>query len=318
MRRTPGHSTPVHGSKSGPPSGIPAAPREPGRSQSTPPTPGRSRSAPTRSVGSGSARQVGAGVQGAALPPAGRTPLPTAERPNRLLQRLLALLRPGERTAREVRKVLADVERHRTVVRIEFEHSQIRFNTRLVLKPHAILVGKPPGLGPQHPGMDSFVRLHVPGTPSHELRMQVSAAHYNLANNHAVFLCKVPRAFARPSKRKEERYDTSRYRDLRLELPGHVEPFRVVDLSLHGCRILTAYPQPHDRIPAGREIRTATLLLGRKARVPLVGVIPRSFEGKAVGLRFALEGSGDSHSKLQQVLQSLQASQHRSLQAMAW
>lgn len=230
---------------------------------------------------------------------------------------LLTLFKRSRGETRAVEAALARIDRRQMTVRLELERSLIRFNSRLSVKRSAVVVAKPPALAPQQPPAGSYIRFKVPDDPKQEIRLEVATAHFNLTNNQPVFLCKLPLGFCSPSQRKADRFDTSRFRNLALELPGHPERFRVLDISQQGCRILTPYPHPRERIPAGKQIGEAALHLGRNVRVQLATVTPRTYDGKAVGCSFALDPNGDNRKLLLHLLRSLETAQHNALRAEA-
>jgi hypothetical protein len=229
---------------------------------------------------------------------------------------ILSKLGFGRGEAESVEAALDRIDRAHLPVHVELERSLIRFNSRLSFKRNAVVVAKPPRLGPELQ-TGSFVRFKVPETLHKELRLEVMTPHFNLSNNQAAFLCKVPKAFAPPSRRSCERFDTSRYGDLRLELPRHGGQFRVLDISERGCRIQTASPHPRDKLPPSEEIGDAVIHMGRNVRVELAKARPRTYHGNSVGLAFAVDPGSDNRKLLLHLLQSLERAQQESLSAQA-
>jgi hypothetical protein len=219
----------------------------------------------------------------------------------------------GKGEQREVESALARIDHKQDVVRLELERTLIRFNTRLSVRRGAVVVAKPPALGAQL-AAGTIVRLHLPGAPPREIRLEVATPHFNLSNNQAAFLCKMPTGFAEPSQRKKERYDTARYQNLRLALPGH-EEFRVLDICESGCRALTPYRQPAERLPRSERFGDGQLAIGKNVRVSLAVVTPRSYHGKAVGVAYSVDPGGDNRKLLHHLLKSLETAQREAMRA---
>lgn len=229
------------------------------------------------------------------------------------MAKLLSLFRLNKGEARAIEAVLTRIDRQRDVVRMELERTLIRFNTRLSVRRNAVVVAKPPALGSElQPG--GFVRFKVPGNPRQEVRLEVATPHFNLTNNQPAFLCKLPVAFAPASQRKSDRFNTKRFQNLRLALPGH-EDLRIVDISETGCRVDTPYPHPNERLPRSERIGDAAVQMGRNVRVQLAVVTPRTYAGRSVGFSFTVDPNGDNRKLLQHLLRSLEKVQRESLRS---
>ena len=226
---------------------------------------------------------------------------------------LRSLFRLSKGEAREVEAVLARLEGRNETVRVELERTLIRFNTRLSVKRNAVVLAKPPAIGPELRA-GGFVRFKVPGDPRHEIRLEVATPHFNLANEQSAFLCKLPTAFAPTSQRKSDRFDTSRFSNLSLVLPGH-EDLRILDISQNGCRVLTPYPHPHQRLPRSERLGDAAVRMGKNVRVQLAALVPRTYHGRAVGMSFSVDPGGENRKLLQHLLRSLETAQSEALRA---
>jgi hypothetical protein len=230
------------------------------------------------------------------------------------MESLLTMFHIGKGEAKAIEAVLARLEKRQLAVRVELEHSLIRFETRLAVKRNAVVVAKPPALGKQLQ-TGHYVRFRVPDEPRHEIRMEVVTPHFNLANDQPAFLCRMPTAFAPPSKRKGDRFDTSRFTNLRLELPGQEGEFRILDISEHGCRVQTPYTRPREHLPLAAQIGNAVVLMGRNVKVGLAKIVPRDYQGTSVGMSFAVDPGGDNRKLLLHLLRSLETAQHDALKA---
>jgi hypothetical protein len=207
--------------------------------------------------------------------------------------------------------VLDMLARNRTPVQVEVEKSLIRFKSQLSLKEKSVLLIKPPTLGNDlHKG--GFVRLSWPGAGRREMRLEISAPHFNLPNGNVSFVCKVPEGSAMP-KRKHDRYDTSHYTNMRLEL-GSVS-FRLLDLCAEGCRIAITSETSRIKITLGRPVEPATLIVGKNSKVNFEHVTPRAQREGFIGCEFRIKQDGVSPQLFAEVLQSVQT--HRVVAAAA-
>jgi hypothetical protein len=175
----------------------------------------------------------------------------------------------------------------------------------LALRGSTVVVARPSAL---HQGLEkgTIVRFPVPNDPSRHLRMEVVTPNFNLVSGSPVFLCKVPTAFSEGSRRRSERFSTSRFNNLALEVPELKSRFRVLDLSLTGAKVLRGTGGPRVDIPLGRPLHAGSLQLGTRVRVDLEQVIPRTSHGPSVGMEFAVKREGDSSRFLTHLLNSLE------------
>jgi hypothetical protein len=227
---------------------------------------------------------------------------------------LFRLWRRGDEAANQLRSLLVRLDRQKVSIRLEIEQTQVRFTTALACKRNTVVVAKPPALGNELQA-GGFVRFKVPGEGGTEIRMEVLTPHFNLTNGTPVFLCKQPTRFAQNNGRNAERYGTSRFTNLVLQVPSLPETFRVVDLSATGCRILTPYPRPREKFSLNEQVAGAWLQLGRHVKVDLAYVIPRTFHGQAIGLEFVVDPAGNQHKFLAHLIRSLEKLQSESLKA---
>ena len=172
----------------------------------------------------------------------------------------------------EATEMLDTLGRNRTPIQVEVEQSTIRFSSQLSLKGSSILIAKPSTLGNVlHRG--GYVRIRWPGAGRREMRLEIAAPHLNLPNGSVGFVCKTPEGSAMP-KRKHDRYDTSRFSNLRLEV-GAVS-FRLLDLGPGGCRLATTPETSHAKIHLGRAMEQAVLVVGKDSKVAFERLVPRA------------------------------------------
>jgi len=200
-------------------------------------------------------------------------------------------------------EVLDVLARNRTPIHVEIEKSMIRFNSQLSLKEKAVIIAKPLTLPATELRSGSFVRIRWPGAGRREMRLEVAIPHFNLPNGNSGFVCKTPDGSAMP-KRNHERYDTSRYSNLRLEVGSG--SYRVLDLCVSGCRVAMTMDTNRSKIAMGREVEEATLVVGKDSRIVFERLIPRSQRKGFVGCEFKVKQDGKSPKILAQVLKSVQ------------
>jgi len=206
----------------------------------------------------------------------------------------------------DVSELLEGLARHRLPVQAEIEQSHIRFQTQLSLKEKAVILAKPLTLAASELHTGGYVRIRWAGGGQQAVRLEIMAPHFNLPNGGAGFVCKRPTGSV-AAKRKRERYDTSRFTNLKLEVGGGAH--RVLDLCASGCRVAMTADSSLARTALGKDAGGAILLIGDGTRVELELLIPRSRHGGAVGCEFRVKQDGRSAKILTQVLQSVQSRQ---------
>lgn len=235
---------------------------------------------------------------------------------DKMIDRVIGLLRRTTGEAREVQAALVGIDRRRQTIRIEVEKTQVRFNTRISVRRDVIVVAKPAALeAVLHAG--TLVRFKLPSQPQREVRMEVVTPHFNLTNKQPVFLCRQPVAFCTASQRQSDRFDTRRFTNLRLELPGFAEPFRILDISQHGLRIEVHSPRPQKEFPANQPLGQGMIHMGRRVSVEVASLVPRTYMGNAVGFAMTVSSKGDHRKLLAHLLRTLDSQQRERLQAEA-
>jgi hypothetical protein len=215
-------------------------------------------------------------------------------------------------SAKELAEVLARLDSGKVPVRVEIENTQTRFESRLMIKKESVVILKPAGLKDELEA-GSHIRFKVPDNPAQEVRLEVTTPHLNLASGHAVFLCKMPTAALRPAKRRTERYNVTRFKNVLLVLAKRGRHFRVVDVSLNGCKVSTTPAEAHAYFPLGEELDFVQITLGTKTKVDLERVIPRAHLGQTVGCEFEVSAEGASKGYLDQLIETLEKAETRNL-----
>jgi hypothetical protein len=194
------------------------------------------------------------------------------------------------------------VARNRTPINVEIEGSLIRFKSQLSLKDKAVVIARPVTLGNElKPG--GFVRIRWPGAGRREMRLEIAMPHFNMPNGSVGFVCRTPDGSSMP-KRNHERYDVSRYSNMRLEVGAGT--FRVLDLCVTGCRVAMTADTPRSKIVMGKEVQEAILIVGKDSKIVFERLIPRSQRKGFVGCEFKVKQDGKSPKVLAQVLKSVE------------
>jgi hypothetical protein len=217
-------------------------------------------------------------------------------------------------SAKDLLESLNRLESSRSPVRVEIEGSAVHFNSRLSVKKDTVVFAKPVGL---REGLEtgSYIRFKLPDDPGREVRLEVLTPHYNLQSGNAVFLCRLPTQGPTPAKRKTDRYNVSHFANVQLVIPNRAREFRVVDVSLTGCKVLTTPLEAQTYFPINHELGHVHIQVGSKAKVELNIVIPRSHHGAAVGCEFMVKSDGPSQVYLTHLIKSLEKAEAERLRA---
>jgi hypothetical protein len=215
------------------------------------------------------------------------------------------LLGSQGKETKEIVSALSVLDKHRVPVRMEVENSSIHFNTRISVKSATVIVAKPLNLK-EGLAKGGTVRFKIPDSEGRELRMEVITPHFNLTNGNPVFLCRIPTNFAASNMRGALRFNTSRFTNVSLAFGDHPERYRVVDLSMGGCKVFITSKEAKERFTVGVPMQGGRIDLGNKASVHLKSVTARNVRGQAVGCQFEISEEGSSKKYLSHLLQSLE------------
>lgn len=232
------------------------------------------------------------------------------------MAKLSGILKLKKSEDKEVVKTLNMLERHQTPVRVEIEGAQIRFNTIISIKRGMVIIAKPSGLI-QELKTGGLVRMKIPEADARELRLEIITPNFNLTSGSAVFLCKIPHEFAEGARRSSERYNTTRFNNLLIKVEELESGFRILDLSIAGCRVQHQSTAIAKLFPLGTDLAPAEIMLGSKVRVLLATLIPKMHAGTAVGLEFQVSPQGSNKKFLQHLLISLEKAEDERLQTAA-
>jgi len=227
------------------------------------------------------------------------------------MARLLNIIKKAGGQEGKVLNALRSLDGHKKPVRVEVENSLHRFTAVVALRRNTVVVAKPPGLG-KALDKGTWIRFQLPNGQK-EIRMEVATPHFNLANGNAVFLCHPPKEFAPDTRRTENRYNTTRFNNLLLQVDEIPDLFRIVDISNSGCRIYFSGDGP-SVFPLNKVLNNAQIKLGKKLAVALDQVIPRSYFRKAIGMEIKVSQSENNlkyHGHLIASLERAETEQNR-------
>jgi len=124
-------------------------------------------------------------------------------------------------------------------------------------------------------------------------------------NGTTLFLCHMPEGFAGVSRRAARRYGTAQLRNLSVELPKARRRYRVLDLSMSGCRLLIHDDDPQ-AFALGQALQPAVLHVGENQEAPLEFVVPRTHGDRSLGCEFRVSNSGPGRRHLDELLAMLE------------
>jgi hypothetical protein len=223
-------------------------------------------------------------------------------------------LSSASREERAVHRALAELSEHKMPVRLEAEQTGVSFFTVISLRRNGLLVARPRSL---RGGLakDSYVRLTLTNQGRKQVRTPVLVPQVKLPMSMKYgCICAVPQVFAGVCKRKADRFNTTRFRNLHLQLPEVNKSFRVVDLSASGLRIFTGTEGGLLLFEEGSELAPARMRVGERAAIELQSLVPRSHAGNTVGLSLQVRRDGVSERYLMNLLNRLQEHELRRLQ----
>ncbi len=223
-------------------------------------------------------------------------------------------LSAANREERAVLRALSDLSDRKMPVRLEVEASGINFFTIVSLRKNALLVARPRSL---RGGLekDSVVRLTLPNHGRKQVRTTVVVPKLKLPMSvRYATICAVPEAFCGVCRRGADRFSTTRFRNLHLQLPEVQKTYRVVDLSSNGLRVFTAEDSSLLLFEPGNVVERALLRVGERARIELEQVVARSQGNQTVGLELRVRRDGTSERFLVNLLNRLAQNELHRLQ----
>ncbi|MDH5751211.1 MAG: hypothetical protein OEZ59_02180 [Deltaproteobacteria bacterium] len=212
----------------------------------------------------------------------------------------------GNLDKKQVMSHLVRLDKNKTSLKVQIDNSHIRFNSMLIIRGDTIVIARPAGIK-KDLKKGSYIRFHVPDHDDLQVQLEVATPNFNLTNGTPVFLCKVPDSQTKTNhKRTNDRYNTRRFTNLALVIPEKHWAYRVLDLSLNGCNVLSKSGVPEEEFPNGTTYTDCYLRLGKNVRIQLDTLHPRSHRIQTVGMEFRVNQEGLHIKYLQHLLSSLE------------
>ena len=216
----------------------------------------------------------------------------------------------GDQNGDTAQKAISALAESREQLRVEIEGTPFHFYSRPFLRSGAIVVATPQDFKASlNPG--GWLRIRTSDEERQELRVEITSARHGgtgemaTTSDEVTVLCKIPGATFASSKRSHDRLQTRQFRDLFLDISSPSSSHPVVDLSKGGLRVGIAGEGDLHRFPVGAYLKRGGIRLGKKARVNLLDIIPRSHFETGVGLEMVVDPSGNSRKILEMFLDSM-------------
>jgi len=203
-----------------------------------------------------------------------------------------------------IQKTMKGLERNRSPVRLEVEQTEVSFYTVLSLRPKVVVLARPPDLEDGVLKKGGFVRFIVPDASKNVVRMQVIAPNYKRERGDAVIVCQIPEEFAEKSKRGADRFNTSRFKNLKLIVPQVERDFRIVDMSYTGCKVFVEEFEEWETLKSGTGMRFTKIAIGEKAEIELDMLTPRVINPPTIAFTWEVH-HGESAKWLAHMINSL-------------
>jgi hypothetical protein len=138
--------------------------------------------------------------------------------------------------------------------------------------------------------------------------MQVLKANVRRKRGDAVILCAMPEEFTDKSKRKSARFNTSRYKNLVLNILQIDAHFRIVDISRTGCKVIARNLEEWEDIRLGRALRFGKVEVGSKSVFELGILTPRFIKPPVVSFEWEIVDE-ESARYLEQLMKALHSAE---------
>ncbi len=208
-------------------------------------------------------------------------------------------------SGKAVLRTLKQLERHRKAVRLEVEQSEVSFYTVLSLRPKVLVLARPADLEPGVLQRGSTVRFIVPDANRNVVRMRVIEPEYRRERGDPVVVCEIPDGFAEKSRRGADRFNTSRFKNLKLVVPQLEAEFRIIDMSMSGCKVFVEDFDDWKTLEAGTSMRFTKVAIGDKVEIELDLLTPRVVKPPTVAFAWEASQKGDSAKYLAHMIKSL-------------
>lgn len=215
-------------------------------------------------------------------------------------------LSAASREQRAVLRALENLTNSKSPVRLESETTGVSFFTVVALRPNGLLIARPRSLRGGLP-KDSFVRITLPNHGRKQIRVPILIPQVKLRMTmRYACICGIPTAFSGVCKRHTDRFNTTKFKNLHLQVPQFSSSFRVVDISVGGLRVFAG--DDGERLAEDPEanLAPARIRVGERVSVELENLMVRSHVGNTVGFSMTVRNDGYSGRFLLNLLNKLQ------------
>jgi len=203
-------------------------------------------------------------------------------------------------------RLLQRLEQNNTQFQVEIESTLLRFGTMLLNRGGGVVLARPRAIS-NHLKKGSFIRFNNPFSQNEVVRMEILVPAFNLTNGTPALICKRPdKILALLQQRSNNRYNTSRFSNLKLYIPGNNFLCRIVDLSYTGCKAIIPSENFAQDFPLNEPLSGCELKLGSKVSIPLHAVTPKSHHRNAIGFEFTTVADHLSSNYLSHLITSLE------------
>lgn len=210
----------------------------------------------------------------------------------------------GSSKGNSISRSLARLAQDRVPVRLEVEHSESSFYTVLSLRLQGVLLGRPMDLEDGLIKAGGHVRFTLPDGSKQVIRLQIIKPKVTRRRGDEVILCGMPEEFFEKSKRGSDRFNTSRYKNLSLNIPQIDAHFRIIDISRTGCKVVAKQLEQWEEFRVGRPLRFGRVEVGDKAVFELGSLIPRFIMPPVVSFQWEV-GDNQAAVYLEHLVKSL-------------
>lgn len=152
----------------------------------------------------------------------------------------------------------------------------------------------------------AFVRFTVPDSDKDQLRLPVLVPHIKIPMSMTyAFICGLAPEMTGKSQRETQRFNTSRFRTLFLQLPDLNNNYLVIDICESGLKIQSDDNGSLRLFEPGNEITPAHLRLGNRGVIELDSLVPCFKTDNTVGLKMTVKEEGPSRKHLKNLLDKL-------------
>ena len=204
-----------------------------------------------------------------------------------------------------LQRTLKTLAKNRTPVRLMVDNSNLSFYTAISMREEKLLLAKPAYLVDDELTPGKILRFVVPDGSGNLVSLELLDPNFERKRGDNVMLCEMPLEFAPKSRRRSDRYDTGRYKNLLLSVPHFDEEMRVLDISREGCKVYVSELEDWNLLQPGVAMRAAKLKLGTKVEINLDVLTPRNVNPPTVSFEWQVPEKSTSARDLAHFIKSL-------------